>query len=49
MADRNEAIRNAIDVMTAWTTQQDNTEFAASRVSEYLNLDPRMSVRGVNC
>jgi hypothetical protein len=36
MIDKNEALRNAIDVMTAWTMQQDSTEFAQGRVAEYL-------------
>ena len=36
MIDKNEAIRTAIDVMTALTTQQDSTEFVSQRVGEYL-------------
>jgi hypothetical protein len=39
MADKDEGVRIAIDVMTAWTTEQDGTEFTASRVAEYLG-DP---------
>lgn len=34
--DKNQAVRNAIDVMTAWATEQDSSDFAADRVREYL-------------
>jgi hypothetical protein len=36
MIDKDEGIRKAIDVMTAWTFEQDRTDFAGSRVTEYL-------------
>lgn len=34
--DRSEAVRAAIDVMTAWTMQQDSTDYAQDRVARYL-------------
>jgi hypothetical protein len=36
MVDKNEALRTAIDVMTAWTDQQDSTEFISRRAGEHL-------------
>jgi hypothetical protein len=36
MIDKNESIRKAIDALTAWTTEQDSTDFVSRRVGEYL-------------
>jgi hypothetical protein len=40
MAETGKQLRVAIDVMTAWTTDPDNTEFAISRANEYLSEGP---------
>jgi hypothetical protein len=36
MIDKNEAMLTAIDVVTAWTDNEDNTDFVSERVGEYL-------------
>lgn len=40
MFETGEQVRIAVDVMTAWTTDPDNVEFAISRASEYLSESP---------
>jgi len=40
MAYNNDAVRAAIDVMTAWTSEQDRTNFASSRVAYYVGKGP---------
>jgi hypothetical protein len=37
MAIGGEQVLQATDVMTAWTTQSDSTEFAMSRAEEYVS------------
>jgi hypothetical protein len=40
MAETGDQLRVAIDVMTAWTTDPLNFDFAISRASEYLSEGP---------
>jgi hypothetical protein len=35
MIDKNEAMLTAIEVVTAWTDSEDNTEFVAQRASQH--------------
>jgi hypothetical protein len=40
MVDTGKQLRAAVDVMTAWTTDPDKTDFAISRANEYLSEGP---------
>jgi len=40
MVETGGQLRIAIDVMTAWTTDPDNVDFAISRANEYMNEGP---------
>jgi hypothetical protein len=40
MVETGGQLRVAIDVMTAWTTDPDNADFAISRANEYMNEGP---------
>jgi hypothetical protein len=40
MFETGEQLRVAVDVMTAWTTDPNNVDFAISRANEYLSEGP---------
>jgi hypothetical protein len=40
MFEAGEQLRVAVDVMTAWTTEPDNVDFAIGRANGYLNDGP---------
>jgi len=40
MSETGEQLRVAVDVMTAWTTDPNNVDFAISRANEYLDEGP---------
>jgi hypothetical protein len=40
MFEAGEQLRIAVDVMTAWTSDPDNADFAIGRAHEYLNEGP---------
>jgi hypothetical protein len=40
MVETGEQLRVAVDVMTAWTTDPNNVDFAISRANEYLSEGP---------
>ena len=40
MPETGEQLRVAVDVMTAWTTDPNNVDFAISRANEYLDEGP---------
>jgi hypothetical protein len=40
MFETGEQLRRAVDVMTAWTADPDDAEFAISRATEYMSEGP---------